>query len=130
MGGRWDARTGEETKVKLMEMKMAEIVEQFEEALAMKDDELARGMEAISEMQERLAGAQEELEEIEKLWEARIQKKEEGYAALCGDLRFCEGQLELERQRVEDERRNVKRLEAHIAQLEAEFEEELKCRNE
>merc|ERR1719217_1808096 len=109
---------------------MEEMVQQFEMTLNMKDDELARGMQNISDMQERLAEEKEQMQEIEQMWESRIQKKEEGYNRLAGDLCFCQGQLEIERERVEEERRNVQRLEKYIEQIKAEFEVELHVRQE
>ncbi len=59
------------------------MVQQFEMTIGMKDEELARGMQSISEMQERLAEEKEQMQEIEQMWETRIQKKEEGYNRLA-----------------------------------------------
>eukprot|EP00746_Dinoflagellata_sp_MGD_P072417 gnl/MRDRNA2_/MRDRNA2_29394_c0_seq1.p1 gnl/MRDRNA2_/MRDRNA2_29394_c0~~gnl/MRDRNA2_/MRDRNA2_29394_c0_seq1.p1 ORF type:complete len:1088 (-),score=435.29 gnl/MRDRNA2_/MRDRNA2_29394_c0_seq1:56-3319(-) len=125
---KWENRASEESKVRLIEMQMEELVQQFEMTISMKDEELARGMQNIADMQERLAEEKEQMQEIELMWETRIQKKEEGYNRLAGDLQFCQGQLEDERRRVEEERRNVKRLEEYIEKIKGEFEVELEVR--
>merc|ERR1719188_2523473 len=66
--------------------------------------------------------------EYEKVWDERVQAKEEGYGAVVAQLKFAEGQIEEERGRTMNAIKMVRKRERSIERLKAEHKEELKTR--
>lgn len=115
-------------KVLQYKMKLDEVVKKTDDLVAGKDKELKEKTDMIMKLQRRVLEETEALQELDKEWDVRVQKKEEGYMKLVAELRYAEGQIVEERERVEACKREIAARDADIQRLKEEHTEELRIR--
>mmetsp|Transcript_98224 Transcript_98224/g.254019 ORF Transcript_98224/g.254019 Transcript_98224/m.254019 type:complete len:1094 (-) Transcript_98224:37-3318(-) len=115
-------------RMQLMEMKLEEVTEKCQIMIKRKDGELKEKMAIILKLQQRIVEDANAAEEIDKEWDRRIQEKEEGYGKVCAQLKFAEGQIMQERERVAQRDATIRKLETNIVLLKGEHDEELRHR--
>mmetsp|Transcript_23593 Transcript_23593/g.54844 ORF Transcript_23593/g.54844 Transcript_23593/m.54844 type:complete len:1073 (+) Transcript_23593:54-3272(+) len=115
-------------KMQAMEMRLDEVTRRCEMMIKNRDRELKEKTEIISRLQERVLQQSKENIELDRKWDERVQKKEEGYGILVSQLKHAEGQILEERERTAAAKREIQRRDQRIADLKQEHAEELRQR--
>jgi len=123
-----DQDRGDRKRLVILETKLLDVVEQTQTLLAKRDIELQEKVQMIQNLQQKVRSQALHEGEHEKLWDERVQAKEEGYGAVVAQLKFAEGQIEEERGRTMNAIKMVRKRERSIERLKAEHTEELQTR--
>eukprot|EP00928_Gymnodinium_smaydae_P058569 TRINITY_DN4175_c0_g1_i1.p1 TRINITY_DN4175_c0_g1~~TRINITY_DN4175_c0_g1_i1.p1 ORF type:complete len:1095 (-),score=408.45 TRINITY_DN4175_c0_g1_i1:485-3769(-) len=120
-GGPWK-------RMRRLEAKLEDVTERCEALVRVKDREIEEKTNIIRNLQLGAKQKLNELAEIDRTWNKRIQKKEEGYQRITAELAFAEGQILEERKRTAAKVKEVKQRELDIIRLKEEHTEELRIR--
>jgi len=123
-----DSNLGDRKRLGVLEHKLTDVVEQTRGLLAKRDIELQEKVQTIQNLQGKVREQALHESDYEKVWDERVQAKEEGYGAVVAQLKFAEGQIEEERGRTMNSIKMVRKRERSIERLKAEHTEELKTR--
>lgn len=115
-------------KIQMLQLKLDEVTKRCETTVRQKDREIKQKTDTITNLQQRVKEEVKDREELDNLWDHRVQKKEEGYGLVCANLAFAEGQILEERRRTEVARETIRRRERSIERLNNEHVEELGVR--
>jgi len=115
-------------RMKMLELKLENVTLKCQALIVQRDRELAEKTDIIYNLQVRMRFEADKLGELDKAWDGRIQKKEEGYKKVTGELAFAEGQIVEERERTAARLREVRARELDIVRLKEEHTEELLLR--
>lgn len=117
-----------EKKLMRMQLQLDQVTQSCQAMMKKKDRELSEKTDFMKRLQQRIIDDANAAAEMDKEWDRRVQEKEDGYNRVCAQLKFAEGQIVEERQRVAHRDMIIKRREADIKRLQAEHDEELRFR--
>mmetsp|Transcript_65262 Transcript_65262/g.155923 ORF Transcript_65262/g.155923 Transcript_65262/m.155923 type:complete len:1082 (-) Transcript_65262:108-3353(-) len=113
-----------------MERDLEEVTAECKEMIAQKDKEMEEKTEMVTRLQRRIVEMGEATDAIDKTWDSRVQRKEEGYLQLSAELEFAKGQILEERENTRLANETIKKRDAEIERLVKVHTEELRVRFE
>jgi len=107
---------------------LEEVTLECKELVAKKDKEMEEKTEMITRLQRRIVEMGEATDAIDKTWDSRVQRKEEGYLQISAELEFAKGQILEERENTRLANDIIKKRDAEIERLVNVHSEELRVR--